>query len=69
MSHEKLGYCFRIVRLLWRKGGREEKEGGKGGRKKEGKEKERGKEGEEHFVMFTTAVPYEKMFRFRNFLL
>ena len=95
MSHEKLSYCFRIVRLLWkgreggeRRRGRREKErkGGerrrgrrekerKGGekrrgrREKERKERERGKEGGEHFVMFTTAVPYEKMFRFRNFLL
>ena len=45
-------------------GGREgkgkEKERGEGGRK-------RGREGGEHFVMFTTAMPYEKMFRFRKF--
>ena len=48
--------------------GREGEERRRGRREKERKERERGKGGE-HFVMFTTAVPYEKMFRFRNFLL
>ena len=47
-------------------GGREGGERKRGRREKERKGGKRRKEGE-HFVKFTTVMPYEKMIRFRNF--